>query len=459
MIRFATATATATGTATSVKKVFIVFLLYGVFSSLCHAENISQIYSLARENDPRFQASKLEFEAIAYGVEESFGGFLPTIAADYNKTNTKQNIISSANAVFAVGSTSYPQSYEAITLTQPIFRLSTWHQYYEAKASEREAAATFAAAQQDLIMRTITGYMDVLAARNTFNFAQAEQDSIASQLALEKNKFSSGQATKVSLLDAEARAALKKSDVIAAQYQLDDKLQALHEIVGTQTTELVPLAEKFPLIHPEPLDIEKWVASSMIKNLTVESSIQAIEAAHEEMSKQYAAYYPTLDLAYDITRQDTGGSLFGGGSNVQQSDIALRLHIPIYNGSTGAITSAAAKRYEESKENLERVKRQVERQARAAYQGIEGGIQRIDALSLTVSSLESARDLKEEGYRAGLITVLGVLDAERDLYAAKRDFSQARFDYILNTLRLKQAAGTLSDEDVSIIGRETQSSN
>lgn len=435
------------------RQVFVAAVLYTVIAPLVHAENLSQIYAMAKDNDPRIRAAKLEFDAIAYGVDEARSGFLPTIAADYNKTKTKQNILSSSNAVFATGSSSYPQTYEGITLTQPIFRLAAWHQYYKAKASERMAAATFAAAQQDLIMRTATAYMDVLAAGNALTLVKAEQDAIASQLTLVKNKFASGQATKASLLDVEARAALKESDAISAQFKLDDKIQALRQIVGTKVTRLVPLADNIPFIHPDPRDMNQWIKASVDKNLTIEARVQGVEVAREEVSKQRSGYYPTVDLAYDMNRQDTGGSLFGGGSNVQQSDLMLRLHVPIYNGATGAVTSAAAKRYEESKYDLERERRLVERQTRAAYQGIEGGIERMTALSLSVNSLESARQLKEEGYRAGLIAVIGVLDADRDLYAAKRDLAQARYDYVLNTLRLKQAAGTLSDGDMAIFGR------
>lgn len=429
----------------------------GHSETLGHAENLSQIYALAKQNDPRMRAAKLEFEAVAYGVDKARGGFLPTIAADYDSTWTHQHIRSSQNAVYAHGITNYSQVYEALTLTQPVFRLAAWAGYSEAKASEREAAATFAAAQQDLIMRTVTAYVGVLEAEKALTFVKAEQAAVGGQLKLTKNKFAMGLTTRANLLDVEARAALKQSDAVAAQFKVDDKIQALRQIIGTDVTDLVPLSEDMPLIHPDPPDMEKWVKASMDKNLTIEAHMQAVAAANEELFKQRSGYFPTLDMSADIYRQNTGGSLFGGGSKIQNSDVMLRLHVPIFSGlKTRAASSAAAKRHEEAEEKLERTRRLVERQARAAYRGIEGGIERIKALTLTVKSLEAARQLKERSYRSGVIPVLGVLDAVRDLYAAKRDLARARYNYVLNSLKLKQAAGTLSDEDVAIVGRMAQ---
>ena len=135
----------------------------------------------------------------------------------------------------------------------------------------------------------------------------------------------------------------------------------------------------------------------------------------------------------------------------------VRLSVPIYAGGLPtALSREAVKRYQSSLEDLERDSRQVERQTRAAFQGLTGGVVRIQALAQGVISSESARELKVEGYKSGLETVLQVLDAERDLYAAKRDSAKARYDFLLNKLRLKQAAGTLSEADLMAINRLLQ---
>jgi outer membrane protein len=174
--------------------------------------------------------------------------------------------------------------------------------------------------------------------------------------------------------------------------------------------------------------------------------------ARTEIKKQQSAYAPSLDLTYTTDKNDTGGSLFGGGSDVKTNNLILKLNVPIFDGGvTHAVSSAAALRHEESKEELDKEKRLVDRQTRFAYNAIVGGVQRIAALQKSVHSLETARQLKEEGYRAGIGTLLGVLDAERDLYAAKRDAEQARYDYVLNRLKLKQSVGELTEQDLLFI--------
>jgi outer membrane protein len=171
--------------------------------------------------------------------------------------------------------------------------------------------------------------------------------------------------------------------------------------------------------------------------------------AQQEIGRQRAGHLPVLDLVLSTNRRDTGGSLFGGGSNVETSDLIFRLNVPIYSGGlTSALTGEAVKRFHSALEDKERDLRQVERQTRAAFQGVTGGAVRVRALAQGVVSAESARELKVQGYRAGLHTILQMLDAERDLYAAKRDAARARYDLVLNRLRLLQASGALSESDL-----------
>lgn len=439
------------------RRALMALAIFAFVAPAAQAENLLEVYELAKQNDPRLRAAHLEFEAIAYGVDQARSGFLPTIAADYNRTQTSQNIISSQNAVFSTGSSNYPQREKSLSLTQPIFRLAAWSQYSQAKAAEKQAAAAFAAAQQDLMIRTATAYLGALAARDALELARTEREAIQSQLTLAATKFSSGQVTVVNLRDAEARAALKDAEMVAAENDLNDKMQALAEIIGKAPRTLAPLNGPPPLTLPEPADVGQWVQGALDRNLLLEARSQAVEVARHEVDKQRAAYYPTVDFSATQDQKSTGGSLFGGGSNVKETDLMFRVHIPLFDGfNTHAVTSAAAKRFEESREDLERDRRAVERQARAAYLGVTGGITKVKALDQSVGALEAARGLKEEGYRSGLATVLAVLDAERDLYSAKRSAAQAKYDYLISMLKLKQAAGTLGDEDMQRVGNLTK---
>ena len=419
-------------------------------AAAARAEDLYEVFTIARASDPRFRAARYEFEAASYSEPQARAALMPQLSAEVSHTDTRQRILSSANPVFASGFSKYPTDSQGLSLTQPIFKLSAWRGYQQAKTKVKQAAATFGAAEQDLMIRVATAYMGVLAARDAAQFAVAERDAIKRQLDLIQQKFASGIAAIANLHDARARYALKEADLVAAQNDLDDKQQALREMTGRVFAELRPVHDEIPLDAPSPADMDHWVESAVQQNLLVEARRQGVSISQQEMERQRAGHFPVLDLVANNTRRETGGSLFGGGSNVETTDVMLRLSIPLYSGgSVTALTDEASKRYLGAVEDLERDSRLAERQARAAYQGVTGGMVRVRALAQGVVSTESARELKVQGLRSGLDTLLQVLDAERDLYAAKRDSARARYDYLINRLKLKQAVGTLSDADLA----------
>ncbi|MCX7166747.1 MAG: TolC family outer membrane protein [Rhodocyclales bacterium] len=422
-----------------------------------HGEDLTQVYTLCKDSDPKYKAGRYEFEAAGYAEPQALASLLPTLSLEASQTDTRQRIISSANAVFGSGLSLYPTRNTTLTLTQPIFKLSAFRGYEQAQAKVKQAAANFGATEQDLMLRAATAYLNVLAARDALGFAAAERDAIKRQLDLVQQRFSSGLVARVGLFDAKARYELKEADVVAAQNDLDDKLQALREMTGKLVTSLNPLREVIPLEQPDPVDMSKWIESALQQNLVLLARRHTVEVAQQEVGRQRAGHMPVVDLVATQNGKVTGGSLFGGGSNVATTDVMFRLTVPIYSGgATSALTDEAAKRYQASLEDLERDARQVERQTRAAFQGVTGGIIRVKALAQGVVSSLSARELKLEGYKSGLETILQVLDAERDLYAVKRDSARARYDYLLNRLRLKQAVGTLNEDDLTEISKLMQ---
>lgn len=435
----------------------LALALGGIGCFPAYGEDLVQVYALSRDSDPKYRAGRYEFEAAGFAEPQALAALLPTVTLEGTQTDTRQRIISSANAVFSSGLSTYPTRSTTLTLTQPIFKMAAWHGYGQAQTKVKQAAATFAATEQDLMLRAATAYLNVLAARDAQGFAEAERDAIKRQLDLVEQRFRSGLVARVGLFDAKARYELKEADVVAAQNDLDDKLQALREMTGKLVTSLRPLREDIPLEQPDPIDVNKWIESGLQQNLLLLARRHTVEVAHEEIDRQRAGHVPVVDLVATQNGKLTGGSLFGGGSNVATTDVMLRLTVPIYSGgATAALTEEAVRRYQGSLEDLERDSRQVERQTRAAFQGVTGGIVRVRALAQGVVSSLSARELKLEGYKSGLETILQVLDAERDLYAVKRDSARARYDYLLNRLRLKQAIGVLSEQDLAEINKLTQ---
>ncbi len=171
--------------------------------------------------------------------------------------------------------------------------------------------------------------------------------------------------------------------------------------------------------------------------------------AEQEIERQRAGHYPQLNLVGNQNRRDAGSTLFGGGSTVDTQEITLRLSVPIFEGGmTSALTQEAVERHMKAKEDRELERRSVERQTRAAFKSVLSGVNLVQALRKSVESQQSALEGKELGVQRGLFTLLVVLDAQRDLFVTRRDYAQARYDYLLNTLRLKQAAGTLAEDDL-----------
>lgn len=413
------------------------------------SETLAEVYALARQGDPKYLAARHEFEAMSLSIDEARAGLFPTLNYEASRTETEQNILSSDNPVFSSGRSSFPTTNQSLILSQPLFKVSAWRRYQQSKATVKQAAATLADAEQDLVLRVATAYLGVLAAQDALGFAKTERESLKRSFDLVDTRFKNGLVTVVTLHDARARLAVKESDIVTAQNDLEDKRQALKELTGRDIQYVVPMPGEIPMPPPQPAVMEEWVAAALTNNPAVEARVQAVDVARQEIERQKAARYPVVDFTANVNRRKTGGSLFGGGSDVRTNEYTLRLTVPLFDGFlTSTVTEQAAKRYLGRQDELELQRRQLERLTRAAYQGVMSGVARGEALRQSIVSLESARTLKDEGYKAGLGTVLALLDAERDLYAAKRDAAQARYEFLLNTLRLKQAVGTLTENDL-----------
>jgi outer membrane protein len=425
--------------------------------SLARAESLVEAYKLALQNDPKYRAAQAEYRASGTAIDQARAGFLPTVRFDLERTETRQRILRSQNPIFGAGVTDFPTNNDTLSINQPIFRKDVIERFAQAKAIVRQAEFLRLAAEQDLQLRTTAAYLVVLAATDSLALAKAEREAVGKALDLAREKLRMGLGTIVNQHDATARYAVTQAREIEAQNRLRDARQGLREITGKLIENVQALREAFPLETPEPAVIERWLESAFEKNLALRARREAVEVARQEVERQRAGHFPSLNLLLNHNRRDSGSTLFGGGSDVETTDLTLRLSVPIFEGGlTSAVTREAAFRYQKSLEELEQERRAIERATRASYDGTLAGVGLVRALGQSVVSQESALQAKDQGYRAGLFTLLPVLDAQRDLYLAKRDYAQSRYDYLFNRLRLKQAAGTLSEVDLAGVGAALQ---
>lgn len=409
----------------------------------------------ARQNDPQLGAVRKEHDAVLLSLDEARSGLLPQFHANASGMQTQQRVMSSENQVYEQGSATYPTESVGLTLTVPLLRLAAWKKLDQARASIRQSAFTLEAAELDLMTRAITAYVTVLAARDAMGLAIAERDAIAGQLKLVKAKRLAGQVANHVVSEVVGRYEMRQSEILAAENELRDRMLALSEIVGPLNLrpEQLPVLRNDALLpRPDPGNVQDWVDQALAQNSQLKARRSAADVAQAEIARQRAGYAPTLDLVVSQTRRNAGGSLYGGGSDVASRDTMINFVYPIYEGGvTNAQVGQAVHRHSAALLDVDRITRQVDRQARTLFSSLNTGAAREQAIRASVKAFEDIRTHRIAAFRNGLSPVTAVLDAERDVHAAMRDLAQVRYDQVLNMVKLKQLVATLGVDDLTAL--------
>lgn len=400
-------------------------------------------------SDAKYAAARAEFDAVSEAVPQARAGYLPVASFDYQRSSIHQNVRESPNPTFLRNSTSYPSQSMTLTITQPLLRAQTWTRLDQAKISVEQSRLNLLAAEQDLILRVTTGYLNLLATTDGLELAKAEREATGKQLELARGRLQSGLGTITQLHETTARYALTDAKVIEASNRVDDARVALKEIVGEDVEGVAGFKRDFLAAQPKPANVESWVQAAIEQNLSLQARKLSQDIAQLEIKRQRAGHLPTIDLVGTVGRQDADGSLYGAGQKVDTGELALKLRVPIFEGGlTSSMVRESVARSRKADQDSEQELRKTERAARSAFLGVQASVQTLEALRQTVLAQESALESKLEGYRAGLQTVVSVVDAYRLYFAARRDYLQARYDYLGNRLKLKQAVGTLARNDL-----------
>jgi len=426
----------------------ILLLLSGLITALPHiaaADDLLSAYELALQADPEYQAAIAAHQAALEVAPQSRAALLPSIGVSGLASRDRYDPRGTGKTTYATN-----QTY-SVTLRQAIYERASLLQLEQADSSIAQADAQLASAQQDLLLRVATRYFLVLGAQDNLDFVQADKAAIGRTLEQAQKRFEVGLAAITDTLDAQARYDIAVSDEINAEKLLDDAREALREVTGELPVDPEILRTDIPLLKPDPADQEEWVRASIEQNPLLLAAIAATEVAKQEIQVQNSGHYPSLDLTADYSYRDTQ---FGGFSALERNDsaIGLELTVPIYQG--GLITSRTRQSrytYTQTREEQEKQLRTTERQARDTYRGVISGISKVEALQLAVVSNEKAVEAAEAGFQVGTRSIVDVLDAQRELLRARRDYARSRYDYLLDALRLKQAAGILSETDLEQI--------
>ncbi len=427
-------------------------LSIGLLSGAVFATDLLHVYQLAQQHDKTFSAARNEFEAVKQTQRQANGLYYPNVAFRYDRIETDQQINRSDNEVYGTGKSSYATDDVSLTLTQPIFRWDYFTQRKVAKAEVRQAEYQFTAAEQDLMLRTAEAYLLSLAAADNEFVTRTELESMGQQLKLAQKRLEVGLGNATEVYESRARVEFTQSEVIAAENTVVDREEGLRTIIGEAPGDLMPLRDDFQMAPPDPADADMWMERAAQSNLTLRAAEAAVEVASAEHKLQQADRYPTVGLVADFNNRDAGGSLFGGGSDVDTDEVLLRAEWTIFQGGIlRARIKEALYQLQRAQDDLERERRNVRREARNAYLGVVSNIAKASALKSSLDAQALTVQAKQKGFETGANSNIQVLDAKRDFFVVQRDYLKARYDYLLSLLNLKQQIGSLSPDDLEMI--------
>ena len=412
------------------------------------AQNLVELYRSARDYDAAYQSSRSLYDANLFRAEQAKAGILPQagLSAGVNRVNFENN-----NPAV---DRNFPQQSVSLNASQPLYRPGNWATYEQGKQQVELSKAQLEAAEQDLIVRTSQTYFDVLAAQDTLTFVRAQKAAVAEQLASAKRNFEVGTSTITDSREAQARYDLVTAQEIAAENDLRVKKIALDQLVGKTDAQpkglLVPV-ELPPLV---PADVNTWVRQSEDIHPTVRQAQANLEVAKLEINKAEAGHKPTLDLtaSYGVQRNPQGSATSPLDNRSNSTTVGLALNLPLFAGfATQNRIRETLSLEEKARTDLEGAKRGVALGTRTAYFGVLSGQGQVKALEAAEASSQSALDANKLGYQVGVRINLDVLNAQSQLFQTKRDLAQARYNVLIGGLRLRQANGTLTPEDLLLI--------
>jgi len=438
----------------------------GAGESAAQADSLRAIYEAALANDHTLAEAKATYRA---GLEEKVLGraeLLPRIDASANYDED----ITESRGSFPAGGVLFDNSTDttsdtlgfAFNLRQPLFDMPAWFRFQRGQALTAQAKATFAAAQQDLIVRVTDAYLTALRAYANLRAARAQETAVKAQLDQAEQRFEVGMVAITDVNEAQAAYDLAVAERLATEGEVGISLEQLSVLTGQAHAAVQPLREDYPVKDPAPDDPEQWVRFARENNYDIQAAAAAREAAGEGARAAAAEHMPTVELllGYSQSNQDlVQDNLVDNvtnefANNRDRRFLSLNVEVPLFAG--GAISSArrqAVANADAATQQYLGTVRDVTQQARALFIRVRSDAARTRARRQSIVSSRSALDASEAGYEVGTRDIVDVLAAQRTLFAAVRDYANARIDYVASMIELKRQAGTLNPGDVHMINQ------
>jgi len=421
-------------------------------AALCapaQAQSLLQLVESARTYDTAWQSARAQLDAAARKADQARAGLLPSAALTGGLTRSNVELtkpkIENTGTAQTVG----------VNASQPLYRPANRITLEQGQRGVDVAQAQLDAATQDLLVRVSQAYFDVLAAQDTLTFVQAQKAAVSEQLAAAKRNFEVGTTTVTDSREAQARYDLVIAQEIAAENDLRVKRLALDQLVGIAGTKPQPLALPVQLPGVVPDNLATWVDTARDQQPGVRQAAIALDIARLETKKAETGHLPTVDLqaGYNVTR-NLHGTITSPGVTARSNaaSVGVALNLPLFAGFAVQNRVKETLALETKAEaDLETARRNVAQATRAAFYGVQSGQGQVQALEAAEASSQSALDANKLGYQVGVRINIDVLNAQSQLYQTKRDLAQARYNVLLGGLKLRQAAGTLSQQDIEAV--------
>ena len=434
-----------------------ISLLLLTLTGFLKSENLSDVYELALKNDPLLRAAEATYRAGKENKSQGIAGLLPTLSiggsTNWNEYRVEEQLQDQYNSNSYYGN-----------INKPIFRLDKWFQFERGTALSESAEAEFAYQQQETMIRVASAYFNVLNSFDNLNAAEAEEKAIQRQKDLAKKRFDVGLAAITEVQETQAAYDLTIVSRIARQAQLDSAQETLTSIIGRDITLLSPLADNFEISLPDPLDRESWVSLGLKNNYQLKSAKLQRDAAQASARASASNHLPQIDLVGRISQSTSKQGKFGGfiqnplfGIEQDTRQYSIQFNLPLFAG--GAISSArrqAYANYDRSKEQAIYTERSTIRDVRSNHFGVQTQVANVTARKQALASAESALKATEVGYEVGTRNTVDLLDAQKRLFQAQRDYASSRYEYIISMLRLKASVGSLNPNDLLNISNQME---
>jgi outer membrane protein len=426
---------------------FLIAASLTLATQQAQAENLLQVYQQAKGYDAQFKALESDYLATLERKPQALAALKPQVGIAGSLTESTQ-YSSDASYADPSSTTTGSNANYSLSLSKSLYNKSLSSQVKQADTIIAQAGAGLEASREDLVLRAAEAYFNFLLAQDNLEFARTEKNAISRQLEQTKAYFDAGRSAITDVKEAESRYDLSTAQEINAVNQLDLSREQLRVLTGGFYQSLNAPAANMPLAMPTPGDIEQWVKIAKANNKKLIASRHAIETAQTAIDLQRAAKQPVVDLIAKQTGSDSQSNAALDPRNYGAS-VGVQVSMPLYTGgSTDSKIREAQHNFRQAQQQYDFQNRTTEQQARNAFLTVQSSISQVKANQRALSSAETAAEATQAGFEVGTRTAVDVLTSLRNVFSARRDYSQTRYTYLLNTLKLRQAAGTLSDQDI-----------